>query len=129
MFDTLVGTVEILSPQERLIMILSDLECYQNMQLLNDLLLSGRSVTEPNKASDFDAALSMLDDILFTDYHALVRKDERLNPYQIGILSCLNRVYVKQFLEPDWEIKSHHKAAFEKEKALLLAKLDEINNE
>ena len=36
--DVLIDTVEVLSPLERLIMVISDLETYRNMQLLNDLL-------------------------------------------------------------------------------------------
>ena len=38
MLEVLIDTVEVLSPLERLTMVISDLETYRNMQLLNDLL-------------------------------------------------------------------------------------------
>ena len=46
MLDTLIDTCEILSPLERLIMVLSDIELYRNLQLLNDLLSRGESMAE-----------------------------------------------------------------------------------
>ena len=46
MLDTLIDTCEILSPLERLIMVISDLDTYRNLQLLNDLLSKGQSMAE-----------------------------------------------------------------------------------
>ena len=66
----------------------------------------------------------MVDELLRTDLQELIRKEERLNPHQIGILSRLNTVYFDQFLKQELEVKAEYKGEYEETKANLL---DAIN--
>lgn len=109
MLDTLIDTIETFNAQERLILLLSDLETYRNLQLLNDLLSKGHSMTDGPSISDNQASLDMIDDILFTDYHKVIVKEERCNVKQMGILGRLNKIYFDQFLKPEWEVKEDYK--------------------
>ena len=79
MLDTLIDTIEILTPQERLVVLLTDLEVYRNLQLFNDLLAKGHSMSEDKTKTNHQESLNMIDDVLFTDYHEVVSKDERGN--------------------------------------------------
>ena len=53
MLDTLIDTIEILTPQERLVVLLTDLEAYRNLQLLNDLLTKGHSMSEDTTEENY----------------------------------------------------------------------------
>ena len=53
MLDTLIDTIEILTPQERLVVLLTDLEAYRNLQLLNDLLAKGNSMSEDTTEENY----------------------------------------------------------------------------
>ena len=82
MLDSIINTVETLSPQERLILLLSDLELYRDLQMLNDLLLKGESMTDHAVDEEMvDKAVQMVDDLLVTDYHEAYMKEERLNEH------------------------------------------------
>lgn len=109
MLDTLIDTIETFNAQERLILLLSDLETYRNLQLLNDLLSKGHSMTDGPSNSDNQVSLDIIDDILFTDYQKVIAKEERGNKYQMGVLSRLNRIYFDQFLKPEWEVREDYK--------------------
>lgn len=126
MMDTLIDTVEIFSPLERLIMVVSDLETYRNLQLLNDLLSKGHSMAEEPKDGDYDEAVAMVDDILKTDYQALMHTEERLNPHRLGILSRLKTVYFDPFLKQELEIKEEYKVEYEETKAKFLSATEKI---
>ena len=45
MLDLLIDTIEILKPHERLVLLLSDLETYRQLQMLNDLLIKGHDAS------------------------------------------------------------------------------------
>lgn len=63
-------------------MLMSDLETYRNLQLLNDLLSKGHSMKEGIESeADYEKALSMIDDVLHTDYKKIISKEERVNTY------------------------------------------------
>ena len=130
MLDVLIDTVEVLTPLERLTMVISDLETYRNMQLLNDLLSKGESLTAHSASteSDFDEAIEMLDEVLGTDYDALARTDERLNTFQLGVLSRLNRIYFQQFLSPDFEPKEEYKEDFERKSEQMQQEINSCQN-
>ena len=91
MLDVLIDTIEILKPHERLIVLLSNLETYRELQMLNDLLIKGhdasmgnaelKKASEERDAQAKEEALEIIDDVLFTDYHEVIRKEERGNIY------------------------------------------------
>ena len=112
MLDILVDTMEIMKPEERLILLLSDLDTYRNMQMLNDLLVKGQSMTEETDLADYDKAIEMIEDVLCTDFQKLIRKEERLNEHRVGILGRLNEVYFEKYFKPDLEPKEEFKAQF-----------------
>ena len=47
---------------------LSNLETYQNLQLLNDLLSKGESMSDEVSERAQEQSVEMLEDVLFTDY-------------------------------------------------------------
>jgi len=114
MLDTLIDTIETLNPQERLILLLTDLETYRNMQLLNDLLSEGVSMTKKTDPAVHQESLDIIDDVLFSDYQKLVKKEERGNTYLLGITGLFNRFYFDQYLKPEWDVKDTYKEEFDK---------------
>ena len=128
MLDTLIDTCEILSPLERLIMVLSDIDLYRNLQLLNDLLSKGESMAEQPSSGDYEEAIDMVDELLTTDFKDLITREERLNPHQIGILSRLNYIYFDQFLKQDLEVKPEYAADYEETKQKFLSQLNNVSD-
>ena len=47
----LIQVLEVVTPQEKLIILLNDLETYRNLQMLNSLLEEGKSITLPKDDS------------------------------------------------------------------------------
>ncbi len=49
---------------------------------MNDLLSKGHSMKEDTESeADYEKALSMIDDVLHTDYKKIISKEERVNTY------------------------------------------------
>lgn len=104
----LTDTLDMFEPHERLLLVLHDLESYRNLQMLNDLLTKGHDASmgsdQLKKENDAriakakEEALQMIDDVLFTDYHKVVSKEERGNIYQLGAVGKLNAIYFDPFL-------------------------------
>ena len=69
------------------------------MQKLKDLLSKGLSMKTPISEATRDEAMSLCDEILATDYQEMIRREERGNPWFMGILSKLNTVYFDQYLK------------------------------
>ena len=76
-----------------------------------------------------EEAISLCDEILGVDYHKMVRKEERGNPWFIGILSKLNTVYFDQYLKTEWEVKEGYKEEFDKVKSDFERQLNNISSE
>ena|ERR1740139_1023623 len=81
------------------------------------------------KKKSNEAALEIIDDVLFTDYHSVIRKEERGNAHQIGLVGRLNSIYFDQYLKPEWDIKEGYKGEFEKIKLEFQARIASINLE
>ena len=71
----------------------------------------------------------MIEDVLFTDYHQVVRKEERGNIYQLGLAGGLNRTYIDPFLNQSFEVDEQYQGEHEEVKTKFEAALDELNSE
>ena len=74
-------------------------------------------------------ALEIIDDVLYTDYHEVIRKEERGNVHQLGMLGKLNTYYFDQFLKPSFELKEEYRGEHEQIKTDFLAMIDAMNEE
>ena len=101
MLETLLDVVDVISPEQKLTILLNNTETYNEIKALNELLKSGSSIPAISTSKNTsDAAL----DNLRVDIAENIRHKNETNEFQRGVLNNMNAYYFEQFTDPQLPI-------------------------